>query len=290
MFILKNNPSLRRMSQIRRNFGATCTLKGIAVRRSLSVRSCFGAWCTNSYTSEKTTSNGEFIRTDTRATKFLAGAHYTQTQGRSMVEMLGVLAIIGVLSVGAIAGYSKAMMKYKLNQHAQAVNLLINNLLSIKDKLQYIPNGGTQYGTLFYKMNLLPDGIKYISNDNLEDIWFKGKIVIYYANGKYISDGVEVQNNFGGINFKFSPSAQGAEICRNIALAAKENADNLWQVEVAKYYNDTDKGYDYIGNLYGDKYCNNSNRKCLRDLDINKLSELCNACNEAGCNLYVLYK
>mgnify|MGYP004656922683 FL=1 len=290
MFILKNNPSLRRMSQIRRNFGATCTLKGIAVRRSLSVRSCFGAWCTNSYTSEKTTSNGEFIRTDTRARKSLVGDHYTQAQGRSMVEMLGVLAIIGVLSVGAIAGYSKAMMKYKLNQHAQAVNLLINNLLSIKDKLQYIPNGGTQYGTLFYKMNLLPDGIKYISNDNLEDIWFKGKIVIYYANGKYISDGVEVQNNFGGINFKFSPSAQGAEICRNIALAAKENADNLWQVEVAKYYNDTDKGYDYIGNLYGDKYCNNSDRKCLRDLDINKLSELCNACNEAGCNLYVLYK
>ena len=31
--------------------------------------------------------------------------------GRSMVEMLGVLAIIGVLSVGAVAGYSKAMIK-----------------------------------------------------------------------------------------------------------------------------------------------------------------------------------
>ena len=209
--------------------------------------------------------------------------------GRSMVEMLGVLAIIGVLSVGAIAGYSKAMMKYKLNQHAEAVNLLINNLLSIKDKLQYIPNGGTQYGTLFYKMNLLPDGIKYISNDNLEDIWFKGKIVIYYANGKYIDNGVEVQNNFGGIRFKFPASSEGREICRNIVIAAKENAANLWLVEVAKYYNDTDKGYDYIGNLYGDKYCNNRN-KCLRDLDINKLSELCNACNEAGCNLYVLYK
>ena len=29
--------------------------------------------------------------------------------GRSMIEMLGVLAIIGVLSVGGIAGYSKAM-------------------------------------------------------------------------------------------------------------------------------------------------------------------------------------
>ena len=32
-------------------------------------------------------------------------------KGRSMIEMLGVLAIIGVLSVGGIAGYSKAMMK-----------------------------------------------------------------------------------------------------------------------------------------------------------------------------------
>ena len=31
--------------------------------------------------------------------------------GRSMIEMLGVLAIVGVLSVGGIAGYSKAMEK-----------------------------------------------------------------------------------------------------------------------------------------------------------------------------------
>ena len=36
---------------------------------------------------------------------------FKQESGRSMVEMLGVLAIIGVLSIGAIAGYSKAMQK-----------------------------------------------------------------------------------------------------------------------------------------------------------------------------------
>lgn len=35
--------------------------------------------------------------------------------GRSMIEMLGVLAIIAVLSVGGIAGYSKAMMKWRSN-------------------------------------------------------------------------------------------------------------------------------------------------------------------------------
>jgi hypothetical protein len=36
-------------------------------------------------------------------------------QGRSMIEMLGVLAIVGVLSVGALAGYSMAMATHKAN-------------------------------------------------------------------------------------------------------------------------------------------------------------------------------
>ena len=36
--------------------------------------------------------------------------------GRSMVEMLGVLAIIGVLSVGGITGYRNAMDRYKANK------------------------------------------------------------------------------------------------------------------------------------------------------------------------------
>ena len=36
--------------------------------------------------------------------------------GRSMVEMLGTLAIIGVLSIGGIMGYSYAVDKYHANQ------------------------------------------------------------------------------------------------------------------------------------------------------------------------------
>ena len=44
-------------------------------------------------------------------------------KGRSMVEMLGVLAIIGVLSVGGIYGYTVAMNKYKANEVAQAMNM-----------------------------------------------------------------------------------------------------------------------------------------------------------------------
>ncbi|MBQ8870847.1 MAG: hypothetical protein IJ019_05680 [Alphaproteobacteria bacterium] len=53
---------------------------------------------------------------------------YTTENGRSMVEMLGVLAIIGVLSVGGIAGYSKAMNKFKINKTTDQVSMLIANL------------------------------------------------------------------------------------------------------------------------------------------------------------------
>ena len=43
--------------------------------------------------------------------------------GRSMVEMLGTLAIMGVLSIGGIMGYSYAVDKYHANQVMNDVNL-----------------------------------------------------------------------------------------------------------------------------------------------------------------------
>ena len=44
--------------------------------------------------------------------------------GRSMIEMLGVLAIVGVLSAGGIAGYSMAMQSYKTSALTEKVNLI----------------------------------------------------------------------------------------------------------------------------------------------------------------------
>lgn len=52
----------------------------------------------------------------------------TEESGRSMVEMLGVLAIVGVLSIGGIAGYSKAMAKYKINKTLDQLSMLITNI------------------------------------------------------------------------------------------------------------------------------------------------------------------
>lgn len=61
--------------------------------------------------------------------------------GRSMIEMLGVLAIIGVLSVGGIAGYSKAMTQFKVNKIIAETNQLIADAheYTLKDKSFIIP-------------------------------------------------------------------------------------------------------------------------------------------------------
>ena len=50
--------------------------------------------------------------------------------GRSMVEILGILAIIGVLSIGGIVGYSYAMDKYRANVTINDVNLRAVDLMA----------------------------------------------------------------------------------------------------------------------------------------------------------------
>ena len=244
----KNNPSLRRMRLMRRDFGTTCTQKG------------------------------------TRVTKFLARAHYTQALGRSMVEMLGVLAIIGVLSVGAIAGYSKAMMKYKLNQHAVAFNMLINNVLSIKDKLQHNESGETDYATLLNKLNLLPDGIIQVNDRYLRDKYFNNQIRIYYEVGP------DSELNSTYFEFGKSESEYTLEACYNILKVAKENAANLYFVRTYKIYTD-DSGHssDNLFTFYGDSYCSES-RTCLRSLNINTLEQACQTCKDGKCSVRIFYK
>ena len=58
----------------------------------------------------------------------------TNNHGRSMVEMLGVLAIIGVLSAGALKGYSDAMFKYKMNQTIDITTKMFQRFEEINQK------------------------------------------------------------------------------------------------------------------------------------------------------------
>ena len=56
--------------------------------------------------------------------------------GRSTLEMVGVLTIMGILTIIGIAGYSKAMPKYKMSKLNEQTALIITNIraaYSIKD-------------------------------------------------------------------------------------------------------------------------------------------------------------
>ena len=55
---------------------------------------------------------------------------YNQS-GRSMIEMLGVLAIVGVLSAGGIAGYSMAMQSYKTNALIEKIQVMATQTRSL---------------------------------------------------------------------------------------------------------------------------------------------------------------
>ncbi len=98
--------------------------------------------------------------------------------GRSMIEMLGVLAIIGVLSVGGIAGYSKAMMKYRINKTIEQITLISQNIRTFySTQKNYI---GLSY-TVINKAKLIPDEMEMIDG-NYQGAF--GNVTIGYATGK----------------------------------------------------------------------------------------------------------
>ncbi len=78
--------------------------------------------------------------------------------GRSMVEMLGVLAIIGVISGGGLAGYSKAMYLYQMHNTVSFVSqALINYSLFVQRDVRDYPNDRTKMAENAHNFTLLPE-------------------------------------------------------------------------------------------------------------------------------------
>lgn len=55
--------------------------------------------------------------------------NFQKQMGRSMIEMLAVLAIIGVLSIAALVGFTYAMNKHRANTVTHDVMLLATEVL-----------------------------------------------------------------------------------------------------------------------------------------------------------------
>ena len=189
--------------------------------------------------------------------------------GRSMVEMLGVLAIIGVLSVGAIAGYSKAMMKYKLNKHAEQMNTVINAVARNAHSFGNI-EGGRTIVTYLIKMGEIPtEMIKSGNANHIFDIFGQSWKIFTYSDNSTIFLATD-----GNSSLRTS-SDDNLASCQNILTIAKENAANIHYVAtVSNYYNEN----SIVKMLRGDSNCyKQSSIKCLKDMNMNDIYDICTA-------------
>ncbi len=187
---------------------------------------------------------------------------YKLSAGRSMVEMLGVLAIIGVLSVGAIAGYSKAMTKYKLNKQAEAFNMLLANALQISKQIPTASTSSYEYHMdLLQKINLLPDGIRYDETTNRLFDNFENKIAFYSRAG------------FGyewAMGFSLENSPASFEQCQNLINIAK-----AFSAELLNIIREDNGSAGYSSKyLRGDKTCTEG-QTCLKDLTLDDIANIC---------------
>ena len=131
-----------------------------------------------------------------------------------MIEMLGVLAIIGVLSVGGIMGYSKAMFRYKVNKTIEQITYIAGNVRTT------FANQGTYrevYITdIWKKAHIFPDDMWKDGEDYPQHAWESD---VYIDTDKVVAVGDICQNSDGeGVfNIYFaaddSPKPKAWQIC-----------------------------------------------------------------------------
>ena len=163
---------------------------------------------------------------------------YDEQSGRSMIEMLGVLAIIGVLSVGGIAGYSKAMNKFKTNKVADNVSMLVANIKTLYAQQKEYTDLSNANAV---SMGVVPDELG--TTADLTNA-FNGTVVISQASSTTGGDKKAFTLTFNGLS---------REAC--ITLATNDwgsgYSSGLIYIKAAadeiKTYNDTDKDTGLIG-------------------------------------------
>ncbi len=210
--------------------------------------------------------------------------------GRSMIEMLGVLAIIGVLSVGGIAGYSKAMEKFKINKIVDEYNMLVRGLMEYEPNLKETDDN---INNLVWALNLVPQswslngylydsygnpmriGYRSADNDRTDDNPERSGVYIDYFLGALGRDeqGVVRSESFSDkICF---------ELFSNVIKPLHNAVNAGWVNSGVNYY--------YNSFYYGDNYCS-GNRKCLKDISLDTIKTICSSCDKIKhCNVTIIF-
>ncbi len=208
--------------------------------------------------------------------------------GRSMVEMLGVLAIIGVLSVGAISGYSKAMFKYKLNKHTEQMNTVINAVARHAHSFDNIQHRDSLI-PYFIKMGEIPTEMV-STNDGyyIFDVFRQAWYIRIEGGAIVLASMYDVGSSFLS-SFLSSNSPENLAICQNTLNIAKENADNIDTIVI--YTANSGSANNKFEYILGDKLCTAEYMqydKCLKNLTLNDVHTLCTEQLKNGYGLFQL--
>lgn len=201
--------------------------------------------------------------------------------GRSMIEMLGVLAIIAVLSVGGIAGYSKAMEKYKTTKLMNEYSELVRNLLEYRPNFEKnYPNtvGVINFRNTLYNAGLLPAK------------WYPDYQPAYLRDsaGNYL--GIEwnchnikpcsyvVVIIFGGSGMSYGKKRDKPKrMCMQILQTVIQPLHDVLKIGRGTWaLGGSAKPY------YGDAYCDGKKKLCLRDMSLADIKASCDPCDVAG--------
>ena len=242
---------LRRMLQIRRDFLTTCTQKST---RGAKLQADTVLCTKNERPQNRTDAKpclSDVYKMSTRAKRRQTDVRLS---GRSMVEMLGVLAIIGVLSVGAMNGYSKAMFKYKLNKQAEQIGQIIDQLQVLNLNLSK-ENFSDSFVNVLDKLGIIPSEM--VRSDGIYDV-FGNQISLY------VSSHIQILIPYHSF-----------DVCLNLVNIAKAHSDYLWQINLRI---DFENDYSYQNRIMGDKYCG-GDYACIRTMTLDDIKTFCDTCN-----------
>ena len=202
--------------------------------------------------------------------------------GRSMIEMLGVLAIIGVLSVGGIAGYSKAMEKWKVNKLIGEYTEFMFNAIEHADDIRKVPNG-SGYADIMQSLNAIPTSWTYDNASNVHDrlnnriqIWRGGSDLVFEI---YLLEEYEVKDSY-------SLAEQRVQLCRELFLNFVQPLS-----EFVDYSYVWRGGAQTLNPLwYGNNYCG-ADKKCLKNVTLAEINTACHTCGDSKgtCSIVITY-
>ncbi|MBO5037925.1 MAG: type II secretion system protein [Alphaproteobacteria bacterium] len=186
--------------------------------------------------------------------------------GRSMIEMLGVLAIVGVLSIGGISAFQTAMAKHRNNQITEDFSGFINEVLRYsgewKKEIPGERNG--EYKEITSKLDFL-----------LPTRWYRKGASIYDNQGNQIV--VIVRTKMGtrkSVSFRYTLTGMTGEARVNLCTAffkmAKMYAGEIYLIDT---YQEETSG-NTAASAYGNTYCGGKN-KCISDLTLAEINENC---------------